>query len=449
MNISVIGTGYVGLVSGACLAELGHRVICVDIDPTKVDALNAGRCPIFEEGLPVLIERNVDNGRLSATTCLATAVNQSELSLVAAPTPFDGKRIDLSYIKQIAEDLGRLLKSKKSYHCVVIKSTVVPGTTDDVVRPILEQATGLPAGETWGLGMNPEFLSEGVAVRDFMRPDRLVFGGIDERSQQMLETLYASFKQTPKLRTNNRTAEMIKYASNSLQATLISFSNEIATLCATQPNLDACDVMKGVHLMNEITPVTDDGPRVKAPIARFLSPGCGFGGSCFPKDVSALAAHGAASEVMTPLLDAVLGINKQQPLKLVQMAEKAIGSLAGKRVAVLGIAFKSGTDDVRESPALAIVDALVDRGAIVRAFDPQVKHLKPARDIKWAVSTADAVRGSDVVLLVTAWPEFKSVPALIEKETIPPVLIDGRRFISPAAVKRYAGIGLKQKGAVQ
>lgn len=443
MNISVIGTGYVGLVSGACLAELGHRVICVDIDPSKVDALNAGRCPIFEEGLPALIERNVDAGRLSATTCLATAINQSELSLVAAPTPFDGQRIDLSFIKHIAGDIGRLLKNKKSYHCVVIKSTVVPGTTDDVVRPIIEEATGRPVGPTWGLGMNPEFLSEGVAVRDFMRPDRLVFGGVDERSQQMLETLYASFKQTPKLKTNCRTAEMIKYASNSLQATLISFSNEIAALCATQPNLDALEVMRGVHLMNEITPVKDNDVREKAPIARFLSPGCGFGGSCFPKDVSALAAHAAAAGIETPMLSAVLGINKRQPLKLVALAEQALGTLAGKRVAVLGVAFKSGTDDVRESPALPIIDALLSSKATVVAFDPQVKHLKPARDVTWAKSTADAVAGADAVLLVTAWPEFKSVPALIEKEPKPPVLIDGRRFISPSAVKRYAGIGLK------
>lgn len=447
MNISVIGTGYVGLVSGACLAELGHRVICVDIDPSKVDALNAGKCPIFEEGLPELIERNVDKGRLSATTCLATAVNQSELSLVAAPTPFDGHFIDLSYIKQIAADLGKLLKTKKSYHCVVIKSTVVPGTTDDVVRPIIEQATGRAAGETWGLGMNPEFLSEGVAVKDFMHPDRLVFGGIDERSQKMLETLYEPFKVTPRLRTNNRTAEMIKYASNSLQATLISFSNEIAALCSTQSNLDAIEVMKGVHLMNEITPVKDDGKREKAPIAKFLSPGCGFGGSCFPKDVSALAAYARSASIETPLLDAVLGINKKQPHKLIQMAERAVGPLNGKRVAVLGVAFKAGTDDVRESPALAIIDGLIERGAQVRAFDPQVSHLKPARQMTWAHSTADAIKTADVVLLVTAWPEFKSVPALIEKEINPPVLIDGRRMISPTAVPRYAGIGLTTKGA--
>lgn len=443
MNISIIGTGYVGLVSGACLAELGHRVICVDVDAAKVDTLNAGKCPIFEESLPAIIERNVDLGRLSATTCLASAVNQSELSLVALPTPFDGQRIDLSFIKAIAKDLGHLLAKKRDYHCVVIKSTVVPGTTDDVVRPIIEQASGKTAGIDFGLGMNPEFLSEGVAVRDFMHPDRLVFGGVDERTQAMLEKLYAPFKDTPRLRTNNRTAEMIKYASNALQATLISFSNEIATLCATQPQLDACDVMRGVHLMNEITAVSANGQRQSALIARFLSPGCGFGGSCFPKDVSALAAHGRAAEVATPLLDAVLGINKRQPLKMIEMAERAVGDLRGKRVAVLGVAFKAGTDDVRESPAIAVIDSLLARGATVVAYDPQVKHLTPARDIAWAKDVESAIHGVDAVLLVTAWPQFKSVPALIDKESSPPVLIDGRRFISPTSVKRYAGIGLK------
>lgn len=445
MKISVIGTGYVGLVSGACLADLGHEVICVDVNADKVAAINAGQCPIYEDGLPEILQRNRMNGRLSATTDLAFAIANSELSLVAAPTPFDGKRIDLSFIERIAGDIGALLKNKPTYHCVVIKSTVVPGTTDDVVRPILEHTSGKKAGDGFGLGMNPEFLSEGVAVRDFTRPDRLVFGGVDARSQDMLETLYAAFTKTPKIRTNNRTAEMIKYASNSMQAMLISFSNEIAGLCATQPGLDAMDVMRGVHLMHEITPVDEYGrrSRVSAPVAKFLSPGCGFGGSCFPKDVNALAAFARSAGVNTPLLNAVLDINKHQPLRLVQLAEQALGSLDGKRIAVLGIAFKAGTDDARESPALPILETLLAKNANVVAYDPQVRHLQGYKRVEWAGSLNAALHDADAVLIVTSWPQFKSLPVLLEKETHQPVVIDGRRMIEPAAVKRYAGIGLK------
>jgi len=443
MKVSIIGTGYVGLVSGACLADLGHHVVCVDVVKDKVDQINRGECPIFEEGLPELIARNVTAGRLSATTNLKEAIDNSQLSLIAAPTPFDGRYIDLKYIKQIAADIGDILRDKRGYHCVVIKSTVVPGTTDDVVRPLLETHSGKRAGESFGVGMKPEFLSERVAVRDFQKPDRLVFGGIDQRTRDMLARLYEPFKQTPRLETNNRTAEMIKYASNALQATLISFANEIAAVCSTHESLDAIEVMRGVHLMNEITPVTDSGERRTAPIAKFLSPGCGFGGSCFPKDVAAIVAHANDRGAKMTLLESVQSINKKQPLKLVDMAEQALGTLTGKRIAVLGLAFKAGTDDLRETPAIPIVKALAERGASVTAFDPQVHKIDAPATL--AGSMEEAVRGADAVLLVTAWPQFAELPAVIAHQPSPPMLIDGRRFIKPDAVMAYRGIGLSKR----
>ncbi|MCS7033937.1 MAG: nucleotide sugar dehydrogenase, partial [Phycisphaerae bacterium] len=293
MNLSIIGSGYVGLVTGACLADSGHRVVCVDVDVAKVDAINSGRCPIHEAGLPEIIRRHA-GGLLTATTDLATAVRTSELTLIAAPTPFDGQRIDLSSIREIAAQIGRALAAKQSYHVVVVKSTVVPGTTDDVVGLLIEQTSGKRRGEHFGLGMNPEFLSEGVAVEDFQKPDRIVAGGIDDRTRDAIARLYASFHGVPILRTSNRTAEMIKYASNALQATMISFANEIANLCEGIGGIDAMEVMRGVHLMKELTwrnsnacSAGGEGSRM-APITGFLVPGCGFGGSCFPKDVKAI-----------------------------------------------------------------------------------------------------------------------------------------------------------------
>lgn len=440
MKVSIIGTGYVGLVSGACLADLGHTVVCVDVVKEKVDAINQGQCPIYEDGLPEIIARNVSARRLSATTDLKRAILDTELSLIAAPTPFDGQYIDLKYIKQIAADIGTILRDKSGYHVVVIKSTVVPGTTDEVVRPLLEQHSGKKAGEAFGVGMNPEFLSEGVAVRDFQKPDRLVFGGIDQRTRDMLAALYQPFQDTPKLETNNRTAEMIKYASNALQATLISFANEIASVCSTHKDLDAMDVMRGVHLMNEITPVTGSGARKTAPIAKFLSPGCGYGGSCFPKDVAAIVAAARDRGEPMQLLEAVQAINKRQPIRLVDLAEQALGTLKDKRVAVMGLAFKAGTDDLRETPAIPIVRNLTDRGARVVAYDPQVRHFP--LPLKIADAMDEAVRDADAVLLVTAWPQFGELPAIIARQPKPPVLVDGRRFIKPDAVKSYRGIGV-------
>lgn len=443
MRISVIGTGYVGLVSGVCLAEIGHDCMCVDVDAGKVERINRGIPPIHESGLQPLLAKHVGK-RLVATTDLRRAVLDSELTFIAVGTPFDGERIDLTFVREAARQIGATLGEKDAYHVVVVKSTVVPGTTDEVVRPILEEASGKIAGADFGVGMNPEFLTEGVAIDDFMRPDRIVLGGMDARSIDVQRRVYAPFKQTPQFETNNKTAEMIKYVSNSVLATLISFSNEMGNLCSALGGIDIADVMRGVHAARYFTLTLEDGRRVQAPITSFLWAGCGYGGSCLPKDTKALSAHGAARGQPMPLLDAVIQTNLQQPARIVGLLEGHFPSLKDLRVSVLGLAFKEDTDDTRESPAIPIVQQLVQRGARVTGYDPVAKEsaraVMPAA-IRFADSMADALADCDAVVLLTRWEEFKDAPRILAQRKAAPLFIDGRRFIEPASVARYAGVG--------
>lgn len=443
MKVSIIGTGYVGLVSGACLAHLGHDVVCVDIDPSKVEMIAQKNPPIYEKGLQDLLDANVPE-RLTATTNLREAVLNSELSLIAVGTPFDGQLIDLKYIKQVAKEIGEALKDKDSWHMVVVKSTVVPGTTTDVVLPILEEASGKKAGVDFGVGMNPEFLREGEAIGDFMEPDRIVFGGIDKRSIDALAELYAVFEDTDKVRTDPRTAEMIKYTANSLLATLISFSNEIANLCAAQ-GVDVAEAMYGVHLDRRFSPILESGERIRPGFVSYVWPGAGFGGSCFPKDVKALVAHGENGGVPMQLLRSVIEVNQRQPQKMVDMLEAELGDVSGMAVTVLGVAFKPGTDDIRESPSLPVIRTLSEKGAKITAFDP-IARKEAEHELGDILSFEDtlesALSGAKAILLMTSWPEFKDLPAKLPKGDDAPLLIDGRRFIAKDSVAKYAGIGL-------
>ena len=451
MKICVVGTGYVGLVSGACLAEVGHEVVCVDLDAAKVERINRGDPPIHEDGLEALLKKYAGT-RLIATTSLPQAMEGADVALICVGTPFDGKTIDLGYIRQVSRDIGAVLKTQSRYCVVTVKSTVVPGTTDTVVREELERASGKKAGVDFGLGMNPEFLAEGVAVKDFMVPDRIVVGGIDERSTGVLSSMYAMFKDTPVIRTTTRTAEMIKYTSNAFMATMISFSNEIARVCDGIGELDAAEVFKGLHLMKHLTRRDSDGQLKTASASSFLWAGCGFGGSCFPKDVKAIAAHAGHRGVATPILDAVLETNRTQPARMLAMLRDRIGGdLDGKRVTVLGIAFKPGTDDVRESPALTIINSLVREGARVVAHDPIAIETgrKGLADfgvdlerVQLEPDLATALAGSDAVVLVTSWPQYREAPALMKLQCSGAPLIDGRRLIDRDAVPDYSGIGL-------
>jgi len=446
MNISVVGAGYVGLVSGICLAELGHRVVCVDIDAAKVEGIRDGLPPFFERGLEELLRKHI-GGNFDATTDLPRAVKQTKITLICVGTPSDRDGIDLSFIRESARQIGRVLQEKRGYHVVVVKSTVVPGTTDEVVLPILEEASGRRAGADFGVGVNPEFLTEGQAVSDFMSPDRIVIGGINEGSTDALARVYEAFYDVPLVSVNNKTAEMIKYASNALLATQISFANEIANLCTALGGVDVTQVMEGVHLSHYLQPFVAGSPqRVRAPIASFIEAGCGYGGSCLPKDVKALITHGQQAGTSMRVLEAVAETNTHQPNLMLGLLEKHFPELTGVRVAVLGLAFKPDTDDMRESPAIPIVHSLLDRGAVVRAYDPiatrTAQRVFQSLPVHYCDTLDEAAEGVDALMLVTRWEEFQRVPDLVEGQTPQPVVVDGRRVLDRSRLTRYEGIGL-------
>jgi UDPglucose 6-dehydrogenase len=445
MRVSVIGSGYVGLVTAACLAEKGHTSICVDVDAEKVAKINRAEPPIYERGLPELLARHVPS-RLTATTDLQTAVLDTEITLIAVGTPFDGQRIDLTAIKDASCRVGQALRRKDSYHVVAVKSTVVPGTTDDVVCPALEDGSGKKAGVDFGLAMNPEFLTEGEAIADFMGPDRIVVGGIDAPSIAALDRLYAGFSDVEVIRTNPKTAEMIKYASNALLATSISFANEFANLCAALGGIDVADVMHAVHRSKYLCIPGANGSRTEAPLSRFIEAGCGFGGSCLPKDVSALIAHAEQAGSPMRLLQAVIRTNQQQPERLLSILKAQFDSLHDLGVAVLGLAFRPDTSDVRESPALTVIRRLVEGGARVKVHDPvanaEARQALGTLPVAYCNDLAEALSGVDAVLLITRWEQFRKLPELIGRLPVPPLLVDGRRMLDKRDLPRYAGIGL-------
>lgn len=413
MKICIIGTGYVGLTSGVCFASKGHIVKCVDIDESKVKMINNGDSPIYEAGLKDLLKQALSNGLLKATLNADDAVKESDVVFLCLGTPSreDGS-INLDFIKK-----GALIVSENlnKYKVVVVKSTVVPGTSVNVVLPILEKS-----GEEFGLCMNPEFLKEGSAVKDFLEGDRIVLGVSSERVESVMRELYKDFPQEVFV-TNPTTAEMIKYANNSLLATKISFANELGNICK-KLKIDAYDVMDGVGLDKRLN-------------RSFLNAGAGFGGSCFPKDVKAIVSKGLELDEPMILLKSVLEVNKNQPFKMIKLL-KTHSKIKGKNIAVLGLAFKPGTDDIREAPSITIIDELLKLGAEVISYDPQaIKNAKKYyKDrIEYANSAKECVKEADVVLIVTDWDEFKQ-PDLYKGK----IVIDGRRIKTNS--KEYEGI---------
>ncbi|MFN0192940.1 MAG: UDP-glucose dehydrogenase family protein [Aestuariivirga sp.] len=407
MNLSVIGTGYVGLVTGACLASLGHKVICVDKIQSRVEMIRRGEAPFFEPGLDKLVAETVASGALTATVDLQAAVNATDVTLIAVGTPDHDGHIDLSQITAASTGIGEALSSKSAYHVVAVKSTVVPGTTDGPVLRAVEKSAGKPVGAGIGLCMNPEFLREGTAIEDFMTPDRIVIGANDERSAAVFAKLYEKF-DCPKVVVSLRNAEFTKYASNALLATLISYSNELAGLCEATPGADLETVMDGLHLDKRLSPVSA-GRRIRPGILSYLRPSSGYGGSCLPKDVAALRAFARERQVATPMLDAVAAVNDRRPDSVLDMAEARIGGFRGRKVGVLGLAFKSGTDDLRYSPAVTLVEHICQRGGEVTVFDPVATHLaKPifGDRVAYAKDAYEALLGCDVALIGTGWPDW-------------------------------------------
>jgi UDPglucose 6-dehydrogenase/GDP-mannose 6-dehydrogenase len=444
MKIAVFGTGYVGLVSGVCLAARGHEVVCLDLRRDVVAKLNRAQPHIHEPGLPELLRGVIAEERFRATLSRDDALADASLILIAVGTPSAGGKIDLQHIATAARQIGAFLKTANRFVAVVVKSTVVPGTTDGFVRKILEESSGKKLGQ-FGLGMNPEFLREGNAVADFMNPDRIVLGHEDAETRRLLGELYLPWS-CEKLEVNSRTAEMIKYANNCLLATQISAVNELANLCSRIGNVDVLQVMAGVHLDKRWNPPDSAGRRANPAILTYLLPGCGFGGSCFPKDVQALRTLGWELGLRMSLLQAVLDINDRQPSQVVALLKSQLKPLRGKRILVLGLAFKPDTDDVRESASLTIIRDLIAQGCKVTAHDPVAgpnarRELAGApfvlaRDWKSAVSKADAV------VVATKWPEYAELktPALAGA-VADKVVLDPRRMFRPEDFPNYLAIG--------
>ncbi len=433
MKISVMGTGYVGLVTGATLAETGNQVTCLDILEAKITELNQGKSPIFEPGLEKLIQEGIRTGNLKGSTNIEDGIVESDLTFICVGTPSekDGS-IDLNYIKSAASSIGRALRHKEKKHTVIVKSTVVPLTTEEIVLPILIKKSGWKR-EQLGVGMNPEFLKEGSAVKDAQEPDRIVIGSADRLSLRVMRSLYKEHK-CPKLECNPRTAEFIKYASNSFLATKISFVNEMANMCNSW-GIDFKEVAEGMGMDSRISPL-------------FLRAGAGFGGSCFPKDVKALAAAAKSDNVESKMLEATLEVNELQPQIIVQMAEERLGVLKGKKIAVLGLAFKPDTDDVRESRSEIVVKELMDKGAEVVGHDPEaMDNFKELIEVNTAPSIEEAVENADCVILMTEWKEYTKINLkMLRNRMSGNVIIDGRRAFNPEQIEKagfdYRAIGL-------
>jgi len=446
MRVAVFGCGYVGLASAVCLAAKGHDVTAVDVDPAVVGALAAGKPHIQEPGLADLLGQTLRAGRFRATGDLATALENAEIAMLAVGTPSRGGAIDLDPIRRLARDIGAWLKGRERFLAVVVKSTVVPGTTDTVVRAEIEAASDKRLGE-FGLAMNPEFLREGEAVADFLSPDRIVLGHDDPRSLELLDRLYAAW-DCDKLRLNTRTAELVKYASNALLAVQISTANEIANLAATLGGIDAMEVMKGVQLDRRWSPIAE-GKRLSPGILGYLSPGPGFGGSCLPKDLEALVTAGRSRGLPMAVTEAVLAVNRAQPEQVTAMLERAGVALAGICVLVLGLAFKPGTEDVRDSASIQIVELLLDKGARVSAHDPLAgqnfcRALGPrASEVTLVEDWRAAATEAQILVVATKWPEYMSLAGL---DLAGKTVFDARRMFERDALKcgRYFGIGWGQ-----
>jgi UDPglucose 6-dehydrogenase len=422
MKIAVVGSGYVGLVAGACLAENGNDVICVDKDPAKVRSLQRGKIPIYEPGLEEMVKRNRTEKRLTFTTALDRAVRNSQIIFIAVGTPTgeDGSA-DLQHVMGVARDLARAMNG---YKVIVNKSTVPVGTAARV-REIIRRETTHP----FSVVSNPEFLKQGAAIEDFMKPDRVVIGAEDPRAAELMKELYAPFTRTgaPIMVMDTASAELCKYAANAMLATRISFMNEVANVCESV-GADVDQVRRAVASDRRIG-------------SSFLFPGVGYGGSCFPKDVKAMMRFAAEKDYEFEILRAVDTVNERQKRRLLRKMEGHLGSLKGKRVAVWGLAFKPRTDDMREAPAVPLIQGLLDAGVQVQAYDPEA--MKVARGIfgskvTYAENSYAALTGADALAIVTEWNEFREPDfGRMRKLMRSPVIFDGRNIYTPEQIRTH------------
>ena len=428
MNLSVVGSGYVGTSVAACLADLGHDVVAIDIDQGIVDTINAGETPIHEPGLDDLVARHVPD-RLRATTDY-DAVLDTDLTLLAIQTPSrDDGSIDVGPLESAARMLGETLAAKDDYHTVVVKSTVLPGMVEERIEPAIAEASGKTAGEAFSVAVNPEFQAQGSAVEDFMDPDKVVLGTADERALDALHDLYDPLVEqsgAPVVDTGRREAAMIKYANNVFLAGKISLINELGNVCK-EYGVDSYEVADAIGLDDRIG-------------AKFLRSGVGWGGSCFGKDTDAIRSAAREKGYDPVLLDAIVEVNDRQPERMLDLLARHV-DVAGKRVAVLGLAFKAGTDDIRGSRATLVIEGLLERGADVVAYDPvAAKHMQEVfPDVEYTDSAAEALEGAHGALVTTDWDEFAALDDEFDAMA-DAVVVDGRRIVDAPEGVTYEGL---------
>ena len=439
-RISIVGTGYVGLCTAVGFASKGYKTVASTHNREKATSINRGVPPFYEPDLQETLLNTVKNGYLKCVLNREKAVSNTDITFITVATPSqpDGS-IDLRHVKDSAIEIGEALNKKDAYHLVVVKSTVVPGTTENVVKPLLEKHSNKHCGSDFGLCMSPEFLREGSAFNDTLQPDRIIIGEHDRKSGDTLDALYTEFygeEMPPTIRTNLSTAELIKYANNALLATKISFINTIANICEKIPNANVTTIAEGVGLDKRISSL-------------FLNAGLGYGGSCFPKDVKALVALADSLGYDPMLLKAVEDVNSTQPNRALELVKKHVGDLKNKRIAILGLAFKPNTDDMREAVSIKIIDKLLEEGTNVIAYDPAaIPNAKEifGNSIRYASSAIECIKGANCCILATEWDEFRKLsPEDFIRHMKSPRVIDGRRIYDPKQFSRkleFRAIGL-------
>ncbi len=429
MKISIIGgTGYVGLCTGLGFAIKGHEVICVGRSKEKIEKLKSGKSPIYEPFVDKHLKDVLEKKNFEPTTDIDYAIKNSDALFISVGTPSkeDGS-IDTADIEAASSQIGKIMEARDSYFVVVVKSTVLPETTEKIVISRIEKESGKNVGKDFGVCMNPEFLREGKALEDFLNPDRIVIGEFDKKSGDIIQELYKNFN-APIMRTNLKTAEMIKYASNSFLAAKISFTNEIGNICKIL-GIDTYEVMQGVGMDKRIG-------------KHFLQAGVGWGGSCFPKDVAALRAKAKEIGYNPKILDAITKTNNEQPFNLLNLLKKKIPDIKNKKIAVLGLAFKADTDDVRDSKAIPIIESLLKEGAVVYAHDPRAEEnfSQIFQDIQYCDSPAEALKNSEACLILTDWEEYKALEDKDFSLMKSKIIIEGRKVLDKNKVKNFEGI---------
>ena len=440
MNITIIGTGYVGLVSGACFSEFGFNVTCIDKDKNKIDSLKEGVIPIYEPSLEDLVKKNMTAKRLSFSTNLCDVFKDSNAIFIAVGTPTNSNnnKADLKYIYDVIREIADLIELNDNPKLLVTKSTVPVGTGKEIESYILNYRTELKVGKHFEVASNPEFLREGSAIEDFMRPDRVICGVESAFAKSILQTLYRplNLRETPILFSKRETAELIKYASNGFLATKITFINEMADICE-KVGADVQDVAKGIGLDGRIG-------------SKFLHPGPGFGGSCFPKDTRALAEIGKEFGARTSLIETVIKVNEARKINMVKKIKKAINFIGNKTIAVLGITFKPNTDDMRESPSLVIVPELLKVAKNINVYDPigmnNAKNMSEFNGVIWKENTFSCIKNTDAIVIITEWNEFRALDLNKVKEFLnEPIIIDLRNIYKHDSMKeagiKYISVG--------